>query len=277
MSLSVAKQKAEGAGREMAPWICRCGRIGYMARGVVYVLIGILAVMWAFGLGGKATGPNGMFKFIKGIPFGEVILWAIGIGLIGYIIWKGILAIVDPEDKGLKGKGLIARIGYLVSAILNSAIAYNAIKTALHLSSGGEGTQKSISAKVLSEPFGEWAIGIVGSIIIGYGIWEMFNGFKVKFMKELKIYNMNPHEIKMTKKAGKIGLISRGLVFGLIGYFVILTAITSNPRHTKGLGGALSKLAQQPYGHFLLGIAGTGLILYGLYGIIRGRYQYMTL
>ncbi|MDP4163466.1 MAG: DUF1206 domain-containing protein [Bacillota bacterium] len=281
MNISISqtdvKQKALKSKHEIKPWIRRFGRFGTMAQGIVYGLIGILAVMAALGLGGKTTGTKGLFYSLSVIPLGEVLLWLIGIGLIGYIVWELVKAIKDPEHNGHDGKGIVTRIGYVISAMIYSSFSYNAIKFALHSSSvSSRGSEQHISAKLLSQPFGQWIVGLVGIIIIGYGVSEIISGYKEKFMSKFNVSKMNKHEKKIARKSGKIGLVSRGVVLCMVGFFFTQTAITSNPNQSKGLGGALSELAQQPYGQFLLGIVGFGLILYGVYGVIRGRYEYMN-
>ncbi|WML47207.1 DUF1206 domain-containing protein [Neobacillus sp. PS3-34] len=277
ISKSGAKQKVVKANRKMKPWIRRFGRFGMMAKGIVFSFIGILAVMAALGLGGKTTGTKGVFYSLAGIPFGEGLLLIIGIGLVGYIVWQLIKAIKDPEDKGHDMKGIVTRSGYFISAIIYSSLSFNAIKVALHAgSAGGSGSEKTLSAKMLSYPLGQWIVGLVGVVIIIYGLSEIVSGYKEKFMRKFNVGKMSQHERRIARNSGKIGLISRGIVLSMVGSFFIQTAITANPNHTKGLGGALSELAKQPYGQWLLGIVGFGLILYGLYGVIKGRYEYTS-
>lgn len=261
---------------EIKPWVRRFARFGFMAKGTVYMLIGILTLMASIGIGGKATGTKGMFRSLAGVLFGEILLWIIGIGLVGYISWLIIKAVVDPLNKGKDGKGLISRIGYLVGSIIYGGLALNAIKIALHTSSNRSNTEQTLSGKLLSQPFGQWLIGIVGVIVIGYGIYEFYHGSTGNFMKKMRLVEMDKHKRKVAKHTGQFGLSARGVVLGLIGFFFIKTALSANPNEAKGLDGALSEIAQQPHGQVLLGIAAIGLILYGIYQMVRGRYTYMN-
>ena len=113
------------------------------------------------------------------------------------------------------------------------------------------------------------------AIIIGYGLYELISGVKEKFMEKFKTYEMNAKERKLARISGKVGLIARGVVLTMVGFFFIKTAYTHDPNQSKGLGGALDEMASQPFGQFLLAMAAVGLILYGIYQIIRGRYQHM--
>lgn len=263
--------------REAKPWVRRFGRFGFVAKGLVYVMIGVLAALEAFSQKGNTTGTSGALQSIARMPFGEVALWFIGIGLIGYILWNFIQAIKDPENKGHDPKGLMIRTGYFISGVIYTSLAFAAIKLASHTgSSGGGNSEKTISAKLMEQPFGVWLVGLLGTIIIGYGVYELYSGTKDKFMSKFKTYEMNDQERKIAQFSGKLGLISRGIVLSMVGFFFIRTAYTNNPNESKGLGGALAELANQPYGIFLLAIVAVGLILYGVYQIILGRYQHMN-
>ena len=273
---AASKAQAKDKMREAKPWIRRFGRFGYMAKGVVYGMIGILAALAAFGPEGETTGTSGALQSIAEMPFGEVLLWIIGIGLIGYIVWDFIKAIKDPENEGTDAKGLIKRTGYFISGIIYANLAFGAIKWASHTGNAGGGdSEQTISAKLMEQPFGVWIVGLVGAIIIGYGLHELFSGVKEKFMEKFKTYEMNAKERKLARISGKVGLIARGVVLTMVGFFFIKTAYTHDAEHSKGLGGALDEMASQPFGQFLLAMAAVGLILYGIYQIIRGRYQHM--
>lgn len=264
--------------RKAKPWVRRLARFGYMTKGIVYGMIGVLAALAAFGPGGEMTGTSGALQSIAEMRFGEIVLWIIGIGLIGYILWDFIIAFKDPNNVGTDSKGLIIRIGHFISGVIYANLAFGAIKLASHTGNAGNGNaEKTVSAKLMEQPFGVWLVGVVGVIIIGYGIYELYNGLKEKFMEEFKSYEMNDIEQKTARIAGKIGLVARGIVLSMVGYFFIRTAYTNNPDESRGLGGALTELANQPFGKFLLAIVAIGLILYGIYQIIRGRYQRMNL
>jgi hypothetical protein len=274
---SPSKEEAKDKMKEAKPWVRRFGRFGYMAKGVVYGMIGVLAALTAFGPGGEITGTSGVLQSIAEMPFGELVLWIIGLGLIGYILWDFIKAIKDPENEGTDAKGLIKRTGYFISGIIYSNLAFGAIKLASHTgNAGGGNSEKTISAKLMEQPFGVWLVGLVGVIIIGYGVYELYSGVKEKFMYKFKTYEMNGKERKIARLSGKIGLISRGIVLSMVGFFFIRTAYTNNPDESKGLDGALTELASQPFGQLILAIVAIGLILYGVYQIIRGRYQHMN-
>ncbi|QAS52017.1 DUF1206 domain-containing protein [Halobacillus litoralis] len=274
-SMNNSKEIRE-AKEEIKPWIRRVGRVGFMAKGTVYFFIGILTIMAVLGLGGKKTGTNGMFRSLASIRFGEILLWAIGTGLIGYILWIFIKVFKDPENYGNDIKGVITRTGYLVGGIIYSGLAYNAFKIAISVGTGSGNTEQTMSARLLSQPLGQWIVGLVGVIIIGYGVYEFYQGASCSFMKKFHISDMDKKKQMIAKNAGRFGLSARGIVLVLIGFFFVQTALSSNPNEAKGLDGALSELSQQPHGQWLLAVAAVGLILYGIYQMVRGRYTRMN-
>lgn len=260
---------------EVKPWIRRFGRFGHMAKGMVYGMVGLLALMAAAGRGGKTTGTSGALSTVADEPFGQLLLWVIGMGLIGYILWEVLKAVKGIGASGKSASGLIKRTGYLVSAVVYGSLAMKAFKLALHTGSGG-GSEKTLSASLLSQPFGQWMVGLIGLIIIIYGLIEFYRGVQERFMSYFKINEMHEKEVYVARCAGKAGLMARGIVLAMIGFFFIKTALTADPEETKGFGGALAELASQPFGPFVLGITAAGLILYGIYEVVRGRYQRMN-
>lgn len=277
MDVSLKSSGSKHKMSEAKPWVRRFGRFGYMTIGIVYGMIGILAALAAFGPRGEMTGTSGVLQSISEIPFGEIALWIIGIGLFGYILWVFILAIKDPNNVGTDVQGLIKRASYFISGVIYANLSYGAIKLASHTGNAGNSeSEKNVSIKLLEQPFGIWLVGIVGAIIIGCGVFELYSGVKEKFMSEFKTYEMNGMERNVARITGKIGLISRGTVISMIGFFFIRTAYTNNSEESKGFGGALTELASQPFGKFLLAMVAIGLILYGLHQIILGRYQRMN-
>ncbi|MBN8235887.1 DUF1206 domain-containing protein [Halobacillus kuroshimensis] len=274
---SSSNTDAQQTKEDIKPWIRRLARFGFMAKGTVYMLIGLLTFMAVIGVGGgKTTGTSGMFRTVAQVAFGEILLWGVAIGLLGYIIWRLIEAVLDPANKGSDAKGIITRIGYVVAAVIYGGIAYNAVKIAVNAGSSGGSTEKTMSAQLLSQPFGQWLVGTIGIITIGYAVYEFYQGSTGRFMKSFNHGDMDKHRRKVAETSGRFGLSARGVVLGLIGFFFIRTAVTSNPDQAKGMDGALSEISQQPFGQVLLGIAGLGLMLYGIYQIVRGRYTRMN-
>ncbi|MDQ0219616.1 DUF1206 domain-containing protein [Peribacillus cavernae] len=256
------------------PWVLRFARFGHMAKGVVYLVIGLLALQSAFGLGGKLISSKGALYVIAQQPFGLLLLIILAAGLSGYACWQIVMALFDPENKGSDLKGIVARIGYVVIAGIYTGTCYSAIKILFHarVDTSNEHYQ-TLSAKMLAQPFGQTAIGLLGAVILIVGIIQVSKALSGRFQKKFKKNEMTRKEWKWSGHIGKVGISARGLVFSIIGIFLIRTAIQADPDETKGLDGALAEVAQQPFGPVLLTIVSMGLIAYGVYMFAEARYK----
>ncbi|SDM44421.1 protein of unknown function [Fictibacillus solisalsi] len=269
-----AERKAEEYKEEAEPWIVRMARFGHLSKGAVYILIGVLAVMTAFGLSGKLTTSSGALYTVAKQPFGSVILAVLAIGLAGYALWQIIMAIFDPEHKGKDAKGWIARISYLIVAGIYIGLCVSAVKIIFRASSGSSSEKyQTLSAKVLAQPFGQFIIGLLGAIIIGVGLFNFYKAYKEKYLNVLKREEMNQKEWRTARYIGKFGISAHGVVFAIMGIFLIRSAVQADPDETKGLDGALAELVKQPYGQVLLTIVALGLVAYGVYLLFEARFR----
>jgi Domain of Unknown Function (DUF1206) len=278
LSTTISKdtRKSNQGSSDIKPWIRGFARVGFISRGSVYLLIGALALMAAFGAGGSMSDTSGAFSAVAQAPFGEVLLWIVGFGIIGIVMWSFIEAVQDPGHTDSLMKSAFRRLTHVISGIIYGALSYNAFMIAMHAKSGS-GSEQSTSAKLLSQPFGQWIIGIVGAIIIGFALHEMYIAVTGKFTKDFKRHEMSEKEWEAGRKAGRMGIFSRGFVFLFVGYFFTQTAITADPDKTKGLDGALSEIAQQPYGQWILAVVAAGLFLYGVYQILKGKNTHLSM
>ncbi|MDB9524725.1 DUF1206 domain-containing protein [Oscillatoria sp. CS-180] len=263
--------------RETAEWIERLARFGYAAKGVVYSIVGVLAFQAAFNWGGKVEGSKGAFQTIANQPFGKTLLFLVAVGLLGYVVWRFVQAARDPEHND-DGFGAIARrLSYAVSGLIYGSLAFAAFRIVFSgggssSSSGGSSTSQQ-TASLLSQPFGQWLVGLVGVASAGYGFYCIYRGIKTKFRKKLKLSEMSSAEENWATRIGRFGLISKGIVSLIIGYFFVQAARTANPDQAKTTEGALEALQQQPFGAFLMGIVALGLLAYGIHMIVQARYR----
>jgi hypothetical protein len=266
------------AGKQAIPWIERWGRLGHVAHGVVYGLIGVLAMQAALGTGGATTDKEGALEHVIAGPFGQLLLALIAIGLVGYATWRFVQAAFDTDNRGTGAVGIIGRVGNAVSGVVHLALALFAIRLLLGAESEGGGTDQSVrdrTARLLSQPFGQWLVGIVGLIVIGVGLYQLYRAYATDFRKELKTSEMSADERLWTERAGRAGFAARGIAFGMIGAFLVGAAIDAEPGEARGLAGALAELAAQPSGPWLLGAVAIGLIAYGVYSLVEARYGRM--
>ena len=273
-ALKEAQVKAEQTVRQAAPWVERMARLGYGAKGVVYIVIGILAVEAAFSAGGKTTNSQGALTTIFQEPFGQFLLAIVGIGLAGYALWRFVEAGLDSEHKGHEAKGMAVRAGYVCSGIgygLLSLTAFQLIMGRPH--SNGTNATQDWTAKLLSAPFGQLLVGLIGLVIIGVGIGNFVKGYKADFKKRLKIDEIPQGLQSWAIFSGRWGYMARGVVFTIVGGFFVEAAWHANPQQAKGIGSALDLLAEQPYGPLLLGIVAVGLVSYGIFMLVTAKYR----
>jgi hypothetical protein len=268
---SQANQKV----RQAAPWLEAAGRIGYAAKGIVYIVIGVLAVKLAAYSEGKNTDSQGALGTIAHQTFGTALLAIVGVGLASYALWRFVSALFDADHKGRDAKGIAARVGFAVSGGAYTGLAYLAFKMVIGTESGPKSQQKTQdwTARFLAMPWGQWLVGAVGLVIIGIGLSQIAIGVKAKFKKRLALDKMSTAGQKWAVAIGRWGYAARGVVFSIVGGFFIQAAVNFNPKEAKGLGSALDLLAQQPYGRWLLGIVAAGLVAYGVFMLVEARYR----
>lgn len=244
-------------------------RIGYGARGLIYITMGLLAVDVALGKGGALASPQGAIAAIGKQPGGLILLWAVLLGLVSYALWGIVRAVYDPLHKGHDTKGLLARFGFLASAFGYAILVWPTYGyiTGASKTTSGAGTQKFI-ASIMAMPWGRWAIGILGLAVLAGGLYQIYLGFKAGFDKQFQTYALTPEEVKVVTDVGRFGTSARGVVFAFVGGLIILAAYRANPSQPVGMDAALAALLHQPYGVWLLGIIAVGLIAFGFYSML---------
>ncbi|HEY0006032.1 MAG TPA: DUF1206 domain-containing protein [Pyrinomonadaceae bacterium] len=276
-ALKHAGRKTEEKLDELAshPWIERIARFGYATKGVVYMVVGALALLTALGLGGDMTNKQGALRIIAAQPYGKAMLIVIGFGLIGYVVWRLVQSIADADQKGRKLKGLAVRTAYAISGLVYAGLAWTSMQIVFdYASSNDDGdAPKDWTARLMSVPYGRWLVIAVGAGIIGFGLYQIYKGYKAKFRKRLKSGEMQETMDTWATWSGRFGYAARGICFDIIGVFLVQAAWYFNPDQAIGLDGALLALAQTRYGPWLLGLIALGLFTYGFYMLVEARYR----
>jgi hypothetical protein len=271
-----AKQRVKQAAREAAPWVERLARAGYLARGVVYVVVALLAGRAALE-GRRPAASRGAMTELMQQPLGRVILAVLAVGLVGYAAWRLVQAVLDPERKGTGLKALAKRASYLFTCVVYLGMAAAAVRLAL----GGPPEHDTFSAArwtrpVMAQPFGRWLLLAVGAWIAGYGLWQLYRSVAKQPEKRLDLSGLSPATQHTFQLAGRIGVAARGVVFGVIGGWLVLAAWHARPAEAKMPAGALESVRHQPHGRLLLALVAVGLGAYGLFEIIKARYRHIT-
>ena len=246
---------------------------GFFMKGVVYFLIGILATMTAFGLGGEINGKSGIFQFILEQPFGRILLAIVSIGLFGYTAWRWTQSFIAPEKDKNDLTSKLNRIGYFFSGFTYGTLASFAMKMAIEgVSNDTGGGRTTVIAKILELPAGAILVGIMALVIIGKGGYEIWKGISNKHME--KVTNLGFKTKEAVRKAGQVGYISRGIVLLIIGYITGRAAIASNASMAGGTKSAFEFMFSTTSA-WLVGLVAFGLALYGLFMVIRAKEFYI--
>ncbi len=249
----------------MLGWLASAG---FVARGVVYGLMGFLALGLALGIGGKTTSQQGALRTIGQEPLGKVMLVVIAAGLAAYSIWR--LARAALGHGQIVQDSSMDRIAALVSGIGYGALCITAISV-IAGSSNSQGTTQTTGG-VLGWTGGTLIVGIVGAIVIGVGLEQIYRGISTKFLQQLKTEQMDERAKTVLRGIGTFGFAARGVVFALVGFFLIKAAVDFDPQAAVSVDGALSKLANASYGPLLLGFVAAGLVGFGAFSIAEARY-----
>lgn len=269
-SASDPTAKVHKAAAKAQPWLAPVARLGYAAKGLVYALIGVLAVFsaWNFHIGQRSDEMNqkGVINFLARQPFGSVLLVAIAVGLAGYALWRLIGALVNPDDKGA-----LSRITYVISAIAYSFIGYLALEVVFGHRVNTE--EKSGPRTVMNQPFGHWLLMIIGVIVMAAALAQIWNGFSGKFMEIFKTAQMSSAQCRRARIFGGIGLCGRAVLFALIGGFFFLAGYQHDANSAGGVSDALHTMQKSVGGNWLLALDCAALVCYGIFMFYQARFR----
>jgi len=262
-----------GAARQAAnsDAVNKAARLGFVAKGLVYALIGVLAVQIALGDSQQAD-QNGALQAVAERPGGTVVLWLMVGGFVGYALWRFSEAAWGRRDETDDRKRTAKRLGSAANGLVYLAFAVLAFRTVTSSSSSGS-ESTSLTAKALEWPGGQWIVGLAGLVVIVIGVALTMRGLKTDFEKHLDTGRMGGSTFTAVRRLGQAGYVARGLVFGLVGVLVIKAAIDHQPGKAEGFDVALKSLADAPFGPFLLVGAGLGLVCFGAYCLAEARYR----
>jgi hypothetical protein len=270
---STAATRASGTARRASdsPAARALARLGLTARGVLYILIGWIAILVAVGHSSHEADQQGALQLLAGQSYGLISLWLLGIGFAGYALWR-----LSEAAFGVTGDGNGAgpRLKSLARAVIYGFFAYQSFKIISGAGGGSQAAkQEDLTASVMHHSGGRWLVGIAGLVIVVIGVILVLEGIRRKFMKYLQLSQLSRRARKIVEWLGVIGTAARGTVFGLAGVLVIDAAVTYQPSKAGGIDKALLTLRSQPFGEALLIIAALGLIIFGIYGLCEARWR----
>jgi len=270
-TLHDARRAADGT------WADRWARLGFCARGVVYCIIGLIALEVARDGGrGDEASKDGALREIAERPLGGVLLVVLAVGLAGYALWRATEALWGKQDEEDEAKRSAKRLGSAARAVFYAVFCLTTVRFIMNGPSEGntgEQQEQTLVARALDLPAGQWIVGAVGIAIIAGAAYSGYRGLTQKFEKRLDTSEMGPVMGSAVDVLGTVGLVARSLVFAVAGYLLLRAAIDFDPEKTAGLDGTLKTMARQAYGQVLLTVTAVGLIAYGVYSFAEARYR----
>ena len=257
-------------------WIERLARFGFAARALVYILVGLLTAGAAAGFGGRATDTHGAIRAVGRQPFGTVFLLVLALGLAAYAVWRFAQAWLDLERKGNDVPALATRASFVVSGLGHAALAFSAASLAIGLRQGRSDVVRMWVTRLLSAPYGRWAVAAVGLAVMGSGVYQFYKAYTAGFEDDLLTSEMSADGRRWLRRVGRVGLTARGVTFGVIGWFLLRAGLDANAHEARGLAGALRVLGRQDEGHWVLFVVALGLTAYGLLSLVDARYRRVT-
>ena len=265
--------------------IAKIRSIGFFTKGMVYLMVGALTFMAALNWGGSISSSNNVVRFLMDLPMGKTLVGTTSLGLIAYSLWRFYQVIlVQREAKNEKVKAGFKMLRYFYSGIFYITIAYSFAKPLINtwrgkaMETGGDqnGEERAALWQLLNNDWGKVLLWALALLIAGQAMQQFYISYKAGFMKKIDNYPQVRHEYDLIRKLGRFGYIARGVVFGILAFFVVKVILSHNANAYKGTQGALEYLLSFNYGTFLLGMVSLGLAGYGLFHIMVARHADLT-
>jgi hypothetical protein len=262
-----AKRVAANPGLELLE------RLGYVVRGVLYFVMGVLALRMALAKpDGQAVSLTGSLVFLIGNPFGKLVLLVAVVGLAAYSAWGLVRAIFDPLHRGSDPSGYMARLGFLSSSVTYAAIALFGVKILLGTGGGSTDSTRKWISSVLAHPEGGLLTVLIGFVLLGIGIGQFVEAYRAAFTRDLKGAEVSATTRSVVTALGRFGMFARGVIFLIVGWFIVQAGLHHDPGKVQGFDGALLYLLTKPFGHIVLGVVALGLIALGVYSLACARW-----
>lgn len=259
--------RAQKAVDQNRGWVVVMARLGYTAKGLVYLVMGGTAARAAF-RSDEPEGAKGAVTEMLGHPIGAMLVVLIMAGLVGYSLWRLLRATVNPENDSVG-----SRLYSVMTATVHLALFGTIASAVWHDERGGSEGAEHWTARAFAQPLGRWLVLAIGIGFLMNGFWQIYKAITTKLDDDLDLGRMNDFVRWVTRAGARAGMTARGVVFGLIGGSLGLAAAQVDASEARGIGRVLDDVLNAPYGQFLLGAIATGFIAYGTYELLRAVYR----
>jgi hypothetical protein len=248
-------------------------RAGLTARGVMYIVIGIIAVQIAIDGTHQQADRAGALRLVAATPFGAAALWLLVAGFAAMTLWR--LAEAAWGEALPDGHKATRRLANLARGIFYGVLTFGVLKYAVGLGQPTSSDQQTrdLTATAMHYPGGRVVVAIAGFVIVGCGIYTAYRAIEGTFLRNLQLTGTSPRTRKTVRWLGQTGGVARGAVYCTVGVFLIVAGLKQQPDQAKGLDSALRAFAATPLGPWLLIVVAAGLITYGAYSFCEARWR----
>jgi hypothetical protein len=248
-------------------------RAGLVARGVMYAVIGWIALQIAFGKTSQQADRTGALHKLSSTPFGSAALWLLVVGFFGMTLWRLSEAVYGVP--GSSGRANTSRLASLARAVIYAVIGYGVLKYALGSGAPQSSNQQSVdlTATLLRHNGGQAVAVIIALVVMAMGLYMGYQYWRKEFLKDLQLGQMRARTRRVVERLGQVGGVARGIVFVTAGIFLVVAAVKAQPREAKGIDSSLRALAGTPLGPWLLAAVAIGLIMFGVYSCCEARWR----
>ena len=270
--LERARRKARDLG--LGDGLEWAARIGYGARGFVYLSAGVLTFLAATDQIGSAVGSSGAAGWLAEQPWGRVWLLLLGFGLWAFVLWRVVQSVLDADHEGTTWRGWAARAGQALSAIFYGLLAATVFEYLDEYGARSEAEDiaenQEKAATLLSLPMGQSLLMLAGLAILAVGVGNIIRALRDDFTDTLKC---SAKLCRRVAPVARIGYAARGFAYLPLAAFVILAAVRDSSGQVTSFGAALDALEAQPGGAFALGLTAIGMMAFGAFAFVEARWR----
>jgi hypothetical protein len=252
-------------------------RLGFLAKGVLYMVIGSLALQVAARAGGRLTGTRGALTTVLGQPFGHTLLLVAAIGLLGYAAWRVLQGLFDPDRLGHDWRGLAIRGSFVARGVVHAALGWQAFRLYRGLSAPSGTSEREVAAEAFQWPLGDWVVVLAGLGLIGFAVQQVYAAITCRLERNLDVEEMRREAGEWAVGLSRFGVAARAVVFAVLGWAIVVAGWSRDPSEVGTTASSLRTLAGQPgaLGRWLFGVTAAGFVAYGFYEIVHARYLHI--
>ena len=254
-------------------------RAGFLVKGMVYVVVGALAIQVAANHGGRVTGTRGAFTMVLAQPFGRTLLLVAAIGLLGYAAWRLLQGLFDPDRLGHDWRGLAIRVSFVARAVVHAGLGLQAFRLYRGLSGSSGTSEREVATEAFDWPLGDWVVVLAGLGLVGFAVQQVYAAITCRLERDLNVAEMRREAGEWAVGLSRFGVAARAVVFALLGSGLVAAGWFRDPSEVGTTASSLRILAAQPggLGRWLLGVTAAGFVAYGFYQILHARYLHIRL